>query len=790
VSDLLKLGVIRPEDVVIAERPARPHTRGADARTARPATTSYRIGFLNPWSEKAENQAFRSLEIAAERIGHQLVHVTNSDEILAAQLDFVLAIHPLQAKTTDVPTFGVIHSPRALLLEWDYYGQTLLTYDGYLTIMDTIDRFLRGLCAGTRRADKIGFYYNSPQILDFGADLQQLAARDALGLCYFGTNWDPRSRALFKALAKRDYFRAYGPPGAWDYIEGAYKGAAPFDGCAVQQEYARFGVGLVVLSKQHTLDDVISNRLFEIASVGAVAICPDIPWIRKNFGDSVLYYHPHNRTSEIVEEIDLLMAEVKADPAGTALRASRAREIFEERFSAEVLLNKAVEYFEDWRDTTGKPRPPSESPTIDVIVRVGGRPASTVLRAITSIDGQSDGRFRVIFVRYKPVELSSITERAWTRIESFDVVDRFGGDRAATMTAGLAAVRNELFAVLDDDDFWLSDHIRWLRSAAEECAPGRVYAYGGYLTVEEGGAAEAGAAGERRKIGSMAPASGDVASISSGFAPHSWLASSALLRFLPLENWTLATAEDSVLQANLMSRGDCVFTYRATACSVRGSHESSSWATSPTRSEDVFEYYTRVYSSIDRIERKFATPARSSWATLNGALQQVLQEKLEQASVVSVLGDAPAGASIHDLDDNERREVPLSPDRISLWGASRFETHEGEPAVIVAAEAQPWAYGAGVRLEPSELSRDGFVVLELAPTSSPTVVGVLNRAGDDFRWMAELPPSQRSIELWAPTKDPGDVSAVILRNGAEPARSAVTLKKVWLASPSAAPAGR
>src|SRR5690348_8407391 len=117
-----------------------------------------RIGFLNPWSQKAENQAFQSLNIAAQRLGHELVLVTNSDEILEAGLDFVLAVHPNQPKTTDVPTFGVIHSPRALLLEHDYYSQNLLTYDGYLTIMDTIERFLRSLCAGSGKPAHVGFF--------------------------------------------------------------------------------------------------------------------------------------------------------------------------------------------------------------------------------------------------------------------------------------------------------------------------------------------------------------------------------------------------------------------------------------------------------------------------------------------------------------------------------------------------------------------------------------------------------------------------------------------------------
>ena len=50
-----------------------------------------RIGFLNPWREGAEIQAFMSLAMAAQRIGCELIRVHNSQEIIAAAPDFVLA---------------------------------------------------------------------------------------------------------------------------------------------------------------------------------------------------------------------------------------------------------------------------------------------------------------------------------------------------------------------------------------------------------------------------------------------------------------------------------------------------------------------------------------------------------------------------------------------------------------------------------------------------------------------------------------------------------------------------
>src|SRR5712692_2124535 len=131
------------------------------------APRAYRIGFLNPWVAGAEVQAFMSLSTAASCIGHELVRVRTSDDIFEAGLDFVLATEPGQPKVTDTPTFGVIHSPRAILLEKQShleditYIESLLTYDGYLTIADNLTRFLRALCSASDKPAHIGSYYNT-----------------------------------------------------------------------------------------------------------------------------------------------------------------------------------------------------------------------------------------------------------------------------------------------------------------------------------------------------------------------------------------------------------------------------------------------------------------------------------------------------------------------------------------------------------------------------------------------------------------------------------------------------
>jgi hypothetical protein len=746
------------------------------------ALPSYRIGFLNPWIDKAENQAFLSLSIAAKRIGHEIVHVTNSDEILDANLDFVLAVHPNQPKTTDVPTFGVIHSPRALLLEHDYYGKNLLTYDGYLTIMDTLDQFLRALCAGTGRTPHVGYYFNTPQRLVLRADIQKIVKSGALRLCYFGTNWDARSRPLFRLLTKRPYMRIYGPSGAWDYLNGSgYYGSVPFDGRSVQETYAMFGAGLVTLSKHHTLDDVISNRIFEISSVGAAVICPDIPWIRKHFGDNVFYYDPFGATATAANQIDRAFAEIANDPDQAAQRASAARSIFEKNFAAEVMLRSAATYFEEWSEQEGRCIDPSNGPLIDVIVRVGGRPVSIILRAIRSIENQTVGRFRVILVRYRPIDLSEITGASWRRIESFEILDQEGGGRAATLTLGLKTVRNELFALLDDDDFWLSGHIAGLLKQIQQCPPGRAYAYSGYLTVEEPAPGELATARERRHLSSMEPAGGDIWSMMGTFAPHCWLASSALLRFIDLDDWTLRTAEDSLVQASLMGRAEPLFSYRATACSLRGSVGTSDFVNTPTRAEDVFECFARIYGLIDRIEQRAATPSMSNWSRLNWALQRTLEEKtktLAAAMATLVLEEGVISTSIHDRENFERKRIQLTSERILLAGESQLVEHNGEPALTILPPAAPWAYGARIRLDPTDLLPPPLsLVLEFTPL--PAVLGVGLLDGAEFSTRVEVPRSEAPVELWLHLQDSGRRLDLVIQNWTQPCTSETLLLRIW-----------
>lgn len=766
------------------------------APTSRPC----RIGFLNPWREGAEIQAFMSLAMAAQRIGCELIRVHNSQEIIAAAPDFVLAIEPGQPKTTDVPTFGVVHSPRSILLESKShledisYLQSLLTYDGYLTIADSLRDFIEALCAGAGRPPHVGFYYNTPQRQGLTCGLEQLAARDALRLCYFGINWEPRARPLFRALAQRPYMRIYGPSKGWEYLRtGSYCGEVPFDGQSVQRVYALFGIGLVVLSTQHMLDDVVSNRVFEIASVGAAAICPQTPWITGNFGDSVFYYDPVAAPAETVARIDGIVGEIRRDPKAAAQRALAARAIFDEKFAGEVMLGNAVRYFAEWRERAGRTRDPADGPLIDVVVRAGHSPIGTVCRALRSIDGQTAGRFRVILVCCNGLDASGLTGARWNRIDSFEVVSLAAA--AAGMALSLKAVRSDFFAFLEEDDFWLGGHIASLLALAETAPPGRAYAYSGVLRIEEPQPGENApgenapgdnAAGEQRRIESLAPLGGDIEQIAEALVLDAFLASSALLRFVDVDSLAAGNAGAVVLQAHLVSRAEPAFSQRATLCVAARDGGSA---------EAGLDSLLRLHALADRLEHQLPSPAVPVWSRLQQAMQRVVEAQrlaLSGKAGVLALEGGTIVTSIDARDDLERERITLLGERIGLEGRSRLVEDRGQLAVAVRPPESAWAYGVRINLDTSELfAGPQWIVVEFAPVAEAFGIGLLDRE-DNFLARMQVPVSAVPVEAWLHVPDPAALAALIVQNWVAPLAAEIRLRRAWAVrerSPDLAEAG-
>lgn len=748
----------------------------------------YRIGYLNPWSNAAENHASASLEIAAQRLGHLVLPVTNSDELLAASADFVIAVASTQPRLTQVPTFANIHEPRSRWWENEDYFRNLLTYDGFLTISDTLRDFTRAVCSGFGKHAEIGEFFSTPQCMRVQCDIPGLVAREGLRLCYFGTNWDPRSRPLFRQLAKRDYVQIRGPQASWSYLPAhAYCGSVPFDGMSVQMVYAAHGAGLIVHSHAHTLDDVVSNRVFEITSVGAAAVAPDMPWLRSRFGDTLHYYDPWLPAASLARQVDEIIENIRARPQEAAEMAAGARKIFEKRYAAEVMLGRAVAYFEDWKaQKAALRRPHTEQPLIDVIVRVGGRPLNMIARTLKSIDAQSMGRFRIIFVRYREIDLAPLMSAPWRNIEGFEVVDRLGGNRSKTLSAGLSALRSPYFAVLDDDDVWLPDHVETIWRLLKQAPRDEGFVYCGFIHVDESGDADRPA--ERRRITELSPATGKIWDIVGKFGASNWIASRDLLEGLDLRDWVVATAEDTITVCHLISRAPTpAFSWRATLCVSTSADGSGHRTRDLRRQEDVLEAFLRIGPRIEDIERKFAPTPSSTWSWIGTRLSEVVEARSRAAFREEgrlVLEDGMLSVALSERGDSVTAHPIDLATQLSLNPPSHLSTGSDGARVNLQPSPAPWGYLAAVDIashaaNPATEDREVWAVIEFDTVAGAFGIGLLNAAKSDFVVRLEVPRRAYPVELWLRIPDPGDVSQFVIQNWGPGGGSAI-LRNLWI----------
>lgn len=111
----------------------------------------------------------------------------------------------------------------------------------------------------------------------------------------------------------------------------------------------------------------------------------------------------------------------------------------------------------------------ADGPDTDYIVRIGGRDVGFVNRCLASLAAQTMPGLGAILVRYAPVPGLEAALAQWRpHLRRLDVIDLPPGraPRSTALWAGLAAVRADLFGMLDDDDALHPNHVASLAPLA------------------------------------------------------------------------------------------------------------------------------------------------------------------------------------------------------------------------------------------------------------------------------------------------------------------------------------
>jgi hypothetical protein len=150
----------------------------------------------------------------------------------------------------------------------------------------------------------------------------------------------------------------------------------------------------------------------------------------------------------------------------TDILASTARAphiLFSDALAPDRLASRLAEI----RATAGF-LPAATGPSVDYVVRVGGRDIGFIRRCLNSLAAQTAPGIGVTLVRYAPVPgLEAEMERQRPHFRRLDLIDvPAPTTRSTCLWAGLRAVEADLFGMLDDDDALHPNHVASLAPLA------------------------------------------------------------------------------------------------------------------------------------------------------------------------------------------------------------------------------------------------------------------------------------------------------------------------------------
>ena len=152
---------------------------------------------------------------------------------------------------------------------------------------------------------------------------------------------------LWKKLDLTGYTEFYGNKTYFKNNEiKSFKYKIPHDCNTLYEIMEECGIALVVHSDCHFLSNTTTSRIFEAAASSCLIICDELPFVKENFGDSVLYIDRSKSQEEIFEEIDSHVKWAQKNPEEVIKKAKESNEIFKENFALEKEILKIKKLYD------------------------------------------------------------------------------------------------------------------------------------------------------------------------------------------------------------------------------------------------------------------------------------------------------------------------------------------------------------------------------------------------------------------------------------------------------------
>jgi len=163
-----------------------------------------------------------------------------------------------------------------------------------------------------------------------------------------GTLWGCNRESLrvaqsLKKLANDELLVGIGIEGYLGFLGKAYLGKMegfgnPLQNLQLQQQ--KYGIALIIHNQEHMLEGIPTSRIAEAVASGALVISDQNGFLKKFFGDSVLYYDAFASSEQIYDTIKSHIQWAKANPDKVHLKTKEAYQIFMDNFTIEKQLEK------------------------------------------------------------------------------------------------------------------------------------------------------------------------------------------------------------------------------------------------------------------------------------------------------------------------------------------------------------------------------------------------------------------------------------------------------------------
>jgi hypothetical protein len=321
------------------------------ARTRLDALTGIKrkMAVIRMWPDQAvaEHENVERLRSAAALVGVELIELDRYGHLLDSpgaqvgrgDVDFVLHLHFETAKTYDAISVAAMWNPLAFYFEWgfDVYWPNQMSHDIFAwTGAPEIKKMIKAE-RGAEVAAAMPLLNHT-----IAEPIYSVYPHKNIQAFYCGINWEKldgrpgRHDDVLRALDQAGRLALYGPEKirdirVWeDY--SCYRGSLPFDGRTVIEKISDAGACLVFSSDAHKASGIMSNRLFEAMSGGAVVIGDEHPFIAEAIGDNYIRVPASWSSQERADAILDALDEMERLPEKAVQLASRAQDALLERY--------------------------------------------------------------------------------------------------------------------------------------------------------------------------------------------------------------------------------------------------------------------------------------------------------------------------------------------------------------------------------------------------------------------------------------------------------------------------